>query len=56
MGISELLGQPDRLQGRNMRWTKISYSGSSSNAPSRVMLQKPDLRAESFNLLAEDAF
>ena len=40
MGTGDLWGKPDKLWGRDLRWTSIPFRGS-RNTPSRFMLQKP---------------
>ena len=40
MGTSDLWGKPDKLWGRDLRWTSIPFRGS-RNTPSRFMLQEP---------------
>ena len=37
-------GQPDKMQGGNLRWTSIPSRGS-RNTPSRFILQKPEISA-----------
>ena len=39
-GNGELLGEPKKLRGNNLRWTSIPSIGS-RNTPSRLMPQKP---------------
>ena len=47
MGTGELLGQPNKMLGSNLRWTVSIPSRGSRNVPSRFMLQKPELSAGS---------
>ena len=47
MGTGELLGQPDRMPGSNLRWTCI-LSSWSGNTPSRFMLQNLELSTRNY--------
>jgi len=40
MGTGKLLGNPNKLWGSDLRWTRILSRGS-RNTPSRFMLHKP---------------
>lgn len=47
MGTRELLREPDRMLGRNLRWASLPSRGVAI-LPGRFMLQKPGLSAEDY--------